>query len=78
MQDNEEDAKHSFRPIEDVQGIPPGCEAVGMQPHSQHVHAPPRKGDDDAAKYVAEVEKPRRKPPRFPGVKHGQLPQHNH
>lgn len=53
MQDNEEDAQRGFRPVEDVQGIPSGGEAIGMQPHAQHVDAPPGKGNDDAPQHIA-------------------------
>ena len=68
MQDNEEDAQYGFGPIEHVQRLPTGSETVGMQPYSQHVDAPPGKGNDNAAHYIAEVEQPGRQPSGFPDL----------
>lgn len=78
MQDNEEDAQYSFGPIKHVQRIPTGSETVGMQPYSQHVDAPPGKGNNNATHYIAEVEQPGRQPSGFPDMQYGQLPQCNH
>ena len=49
--------QNALRPIFGV-----GSETVGMQPYSQHVDAPPGKGNDNAAHYIAEVEQPGRQP----------------